>query len=109
MEVPPHIFALSDNAYQFMLTGMFAARTTIQLNDLIHFFHHVSLLCPQIVKISQFSSRKCSRDFAYLFANFCTLSCERLVIKIIDQSDFSDQNERLIKNVFVSRILLVSS
>lgn len=24
MEVPPHIFALSDNAYQFMLTGMLA-------------------------------------------------------------------------------------
>lgn len=24
MEVPPHIFALSDNAYQFMLTGTLA-------------------------------------------------------------------------------------
>uniref|UniRef100_A0A3B3DQE6 Uncharacterized protein n=1 Tax=Oryzias melastigma TaxID=30732 RepID=A0A3B3DQE6_ORYME len=28
MEVPPHIFALSDNAYQFMLTGTSAADQT---------------------------------------------------------------------------------
>lgn len=26
MEVPPHIFALSDNAYQFMLTGTAAGQ-----------------------------------------------------------------------------------
>lgn len=35
MEVPPHIFALSDNAYQFMLTGA-KAETSLQKECLLH-------------------------------------------------------------------------
>ena len=33
MEVPPHIFALSDNAYQFMLTGTFTAQKYKEQNE----------------------------------------------------------------------------
>ena len=46
MEVPPHIFALSDNAYQFMLTGMLAAGNqsinSNLWNNYIGFFHQLS-------------------------------------------------------------------
>lgn len=54
MEVPPHIFALSDNAYQFMLTGTLAAPQSMQLNDSISFFTTCLLSRPQIVKISRY-------------------------------------------------------
>ena len=34
MEAPPHIFSVSDNAYQFMATGMSNFTTIIQINTL---------------------------------------------------------------------------
>lgn len=50
MEVPPHIFALSDNAYQFMLTGA-KAETSLQKESL-HFLSNFHFFCPQTLKIS---------------------------------------------------------
>lgn len=58
MEVPPHIFALSDNAYQFMLTGMLAAKILTPLNNFNFLSPFCLLLRPQIVKISLYLSRK---------------------------------------------------
>lgn len=59
MEVPPHIFALSDNAYQFMLTGMLDAQNQCSYACIQFLLFTVCrLLCPQIVKISLYSSRK---------------------------------------------------
>lgn len=55
MEVPPHIFALSDNAYQFMLTGTFAALS--QCNVVITIFvlcNYSVFFVSQIVKISRY-------------------------------------------------------
>lgn len=56
MEVPPHIFALSDNAYQFMLTGTAAARNHAPIPVAAPFDSPV--LCSQIGRTSLSSSRK---------------------------------------------------
>uniref|UniRef100_A0A3Q1EAN3 Myosin motor domain-containing protein n=1 Tax=Acanthochromis polyacanthus TaxID=80966 RepID=A0A3Q1EAN3_9TELE len=66
MEVPPHIFALSDNAYQFMLTGTVAAKSE-QIKHIFSSLFNSPVLCPQIVKINLYSSRKYNRGFSYTY------------------------------------------